>query len=591
MSFAICAWWLYSFDYISPIDYMPPQPREVAMRFLKTLTFIILAMGLVFALSAWAQQKPFTQEQVSNMVRAGLGDDSGAKLIEQRGIDFAPAGDFLQSLKAAGASEAFLKALRAAKRPKPVSAKKPLNQVQVFALLVGGVPSQRVTMLVQERGIDFEPTDDYLQEAHLAGGEDELISALKNAKVTKPVTVDPAAEARQAEVRQRVARGAEFFQKGQYVQAEQEYRAALLLNPQNADLYVGLANILDHQKKWDDAATAGRKAIHLNPNDDMAHNNLSVVLEHKGDLDGAITEGREAVRLNPNNDTVHNNLGVALGNKGDWDGQIAEERAALRLKPSNDLAHANLGAALGNKGDWDGATAEYREALRLNPNNDLAHANLGTALGHKGDWDGEITEERAALRLNHNNGLAHAGLGVGLEKKGDRRGALEEFRAAYALDPTNAQFKQAYEHLSQPLPHPAEATATDISGEWKSLTNGKTFRIRLEQGHAYVELVVTEEESKLGVFHLCDLGNEGDKYQGTCRNQGTARWYDRWDHQWRTRRCQFQRQVEFTKYSPSRIEGRLETQGLGEKWSDKDNSNCGKRFPVVWTDFIWIRAN
>jgi hypothetical protein len=71
--------------------------------------------------------KPFTQEQVSNMVRAGLGDDSGAKLIEQRGIDFAPTEDFLQTLKAAGASEAFLNALRAAKPPEPASAKKPLT--------------------------------------------------------------------------------------------------------------------------------------------------------------------------------------------------------------------------------------------------------------------------------------------------------------------------------------------------------------------------------------------------------------------------------------------------------------------------------
>jgi hypothetical protein len=26
-------------------------------------------------------------------------------------------------------------------------------------------------MLVQERGIDFEPTDDYLQEVRLAGGD------------------------------------------------------------------------------------------------------------------------------------------------------------------------------------------------------------------------------------------------------------------------------------------------------------------------------------------------------------------------------------------------------------------------------------
>ena len=53
------------------------------------------------------------------MVRAGLGDDSGAKLIEQRGIDFAPVGDLVESLKAAGASEAFLKTLGATKPPTP----------------------------------------------------------------------------------------------------------------------------------------------------------------------------------------------------------------------------------------------------------------------------------------------------------------------------------------------------------------------------------------------------------------------------------------------------------------------------------------
>ena len=76
----------------------------MALRFPNTLPLHILAAGLAFALPAWAQQKPFTQEQVSNMVRAGLGDDSGAKLIEQRGIDFAPTEDFSQTLKAAGLS-------------------------------------------------------------------------------------------------------------------------------------------------------------------------------------------------------------------------------------------------------------------------------------------------------------------------------------------------------------------------------------------------------------------------------------------------------------------------------------------------------
>jgi hypothetical protein len=138
------------------------------MRFRKTLTFLLLVTALVYALLAWPQQKPvapglspalayvaaslprhggvkpplryadlkvsattpginpakpFTQEQVVSTVRDGFGDESGAKLIEQRGIDLAPSEDFYQTLKAAGAGEAFLKALRAAKPPEPASAK------------------------------------------------------------------------------------------------------------------------------------------------------------------------------------------------------------------------------------------------------------------------------------------------------------------------------------------------------------------------------------------------------------------------------------------------------------------------------------
>ena len=308
------------------------------------------------------------------MVRDGFGDESGAKLIEQRGIDFAPSEDFIQTLKAAGASEAFLKALRAAVAPglspagnvaptlrsahadlkvsattaasEPASAKKPLNQVQVFALLVGQVPSHRVAMLVQERGIDFEPTDDYLQEVRLAGGEDELISALKSAKVTKPATVDPAVQARQSEILKHVVQGTEFFRNERFADAEDQYRAAVRLAPTNSDL----------------------------------HFNVGLALNGQGDLDGAIGEYHEALRLNPINEYAHVNLGVALGDKGDSDGEIAEEREALRIDPADDAAHASLGVALISKGDWDGASVECRAALRLNPSNEPAHVNFGLTL-------------------------------------------------------------------------------------------------------------------------------------------------------------------------------------------------------------------
>jgi tetratricopeptide (TPR) repeat protein len=339
------------------------------MGFRKTLTFLLLAMAQVFVQPAWAQQKPFTQEQVNNMVRDGFGDESGAKLIEQRGIDFAPAEDFLQTLKAAGASEAFLNALRAAKPPEPAKAKKPLDQVQVITLLAGQVPSHRVAILVKERGIDFDAKDDYLQEVRLGGGDSELINALKTARVTKPGIVDPAAEARQAEVRKHVARVAFFDQKGQYAQAEQEYRAALLLDPHSADLYDGLVYVLGHQKKWDDAESAAREALRLHPNLAEAHSWLAYVLVNKGDVDGDIAECREAVRLNPGKDSLHHDLALALASKGDWDGMMAEERAALRLNPNNDEAHFLLGDELDVKGDQLGALEEFRAAYMLNPKN------------------------------------------------------------------------------------------------------------------------------------------------------------------------------------------------------------------------------
>ena len=406
-------------------------------------TVLLPTMVVMFMLPARAQHEPLAQDQVQGMVRDGLGDQTGAKAIGQRGLDFAPTEDFLQRLKAAGANEAFLQALRAARRVQPTGGgpKKPLNQLQVFALLAGQVASHRVAMLVRERGIDFDPTDDYLQRVRLAGGEDELINALKSAKLTKPPGAESTFEARQAQIRRYVAQGAELAKKGLYAEAELEYRAASQLDSQNADVYVSLAYVLLQQRKWGDAASAAREALRLNPNNDQAHSELSDALKSEGDWGGVIAEEREALRLNPKNDHAHVNIGNALGMEGDWDGMIAEEREALRLNPKNDHAHNDLGLALGEKGDLDGEIAEEREALRLNPNNDYAHSELSDALEKKGDWDGVIAEERERLRLNPKNYWAHFALGRALENKGDRAGARNEYCAAFALDPTDGVTK------------------------------------------------------------------------------------------------------------------------------------------------------
>ncbi len=88
------------------------------MRHRPLKSILMLILVLVLAAPAGAQQKPFTQEQVQGLVRDGLGDEAGAKLIAQRGIDFVPTDSFLQILKSAGASDAFLRSFACGEAPR-----------------------------------------------------------------------------------------------------------------------------------------------------------------------------------------------------------------------------------------------------------------------------------------------------------------------------------------------------------------------------------------------------------------------------------------------------------------------------------------
>jgi formylglycine-generating enzyme required for sulfatase activity len=59
--------------------------------------------------------------------------------------------------------------------------------------VAGGVPSERETALVGQHGIDFLPDEEYLKILRLAGADDRLIAALREARkaLTAPGTVKP----------------------------------------------------------------------------------------------------------------------------------------------------------------------------------------------------------------------------------------------------------------------------------------------------------------------------------------------------------------------------------------------------------------
>jgi tetratricopeptide (TPR) repeat protein len=125
-------------------------------------------------------------------------------------------------------------------------------------------------MLVQERAIDFDPKEEYLEQIRIIGGDDELISALKNAKVMKPPSVELELQAqylrdemwdealaslKEAVSKQqfdpvlRVALGEALFRTGDYEHAIRELETAKKLD---TNLWQATQRMADaHLKIWE----------------------------------------------------------------------------------------------------------------------------------------------------------------------------------------------------------------------------------------------------------------------------------------------------------------------------------------------------
>jgi formylglycine-generating enzyme required for sulfatase activity len=140
-------------------------------RFPILIMFFSAIAGLGVAQHA---HEPLNKNQVMDLVKGGMETPELLKLIREHGVDFDLTDDYLRWLRQAGAEEPVIQALRAA-RPKP------LSREQVLQLVVGHVPNQRATSLVRQHGIDFPAGEEYLKTLRLAGADEELIAALREA--------------------------------------------------------------------------------------------------------------------------------------------------------------------------------------------------------------------------------------------------------------------------------------------------------------------------------------------------------------------------------------------------------------------------
>jgi tetratricopeptide (TPR) repeat protein len=146
---------------------------------------------------------------------------------------------------------------------------------------------------------------------------------------------------------------------------EPQFRAALLLAPDDADLLHAYADFLYDAGRAEEAVPPLRAALHLRPDAMPAKNLLALALAAAGNTDAAIDELRAALALDPSRAGSWANLGLLLKDDGRFDEALAAYDRALALSPHDAQIRVNRVVALLRAGRWAEAWPDYEWRLRL----------------------------------------------------------------------------------------------------------------------------------------------------------------------------------------------------------------------------------
>ena len=171
--------------------------------------------------------------------------------------------------------------------------------------------------------------------------------------------------------------GAVLKQTGRISEALVANQKALVIDPQDVEVYNNMGNVLVELNRLEKAEVVFRQAIALKPDFAQAYCNLGGTLQKIGKLEEAEASYRQAIVLKPQYPEAYNNLGVTQQEFSKLEEAEASYKQATALKPDYAEAHFNLGNTLQKIGKLEEAEASYKQATASKPNYAEAHYRLG----------------------------------------------------------------------------------------------------------------------------------------------------------------------------------------------------------------------
>ncbi len=253
-----------------------------------------------------------------------------------------------------------------------------------------------------------------------------------------------------------VTRGIDHFDAGRDSLAIEQWRQALTIIPDDAEVhnFIGLA--LYRQGETGKAIRYFSKALQLDSLYYQAANNLGYMYflekrypEAEKSFLRALDVYGEYEAAQKNLQLVREIMGGSLdirafelseqaAEKEDYSEQIPVYQRALNLDPGYAKAHNNLAVALYFEGRNDSASFHLEQALRIDPDYPEALHNMGYLYKIAGDYDPAIRFFIRALSLKPRYVIALQNLGETYYLAGDEVNARRVFLALKHLDEDNA---------------------------------------------------------------------------------------------------------------------------------------------------------
>lgn len=131
-------------------------------------------------------------------------------------------------------------------------------------------------------------------------------------------------------------RGAYLSEQREYEKAEEEYRFALRLKPDDFMSYLGLGNIYYRKKDFAKAIDNYKRALAINPFFRDAHFNLGFIYNEMGKTEEAEDEFKQVLKLKADDCAARYNLGKIYQEKGLIDAALKEYERALEIEPGHE---------------------------------------------------------------------------------------------------------------------------------------------------------------------------------------------------------------------------------------------------------------